>query len=104
MVIKTQKSQSIIDFLKQDLLINLNIIGIIENVPEAEIYVDNIDFSKGVFVKKHYFHYIYTKGDNFIDEIANKFFKEEGNKMSPGLAKKCGFVECEHVDWFGIKV
>lgn len=26
----------------------------------------------------------------------------KSNSMSPGLAKKCGFVQCGHVSWMGI--
>ncbi len=76
MLIKTEKSQAIIDFLNTDLLINQNIIGILENVPKAHIYVDDINNPKGVFVEKGYMHYIYTKEDSFIEEVCDTFFKE----------------------------
>lgn len=76
MIIKTKKSNEIISFLEQDLLINLNIIGIIENVPHADIYVDDEDNPKGVFIKKDYFHYIYSREDSFIDEVCNTFIKD----------------------------
>ncbi|WP_432405406.1 GNAT family N-acetyltransferase [Wukongibacter sp. M2B1] len=76
MIIRTKKSKAIIEFLKKDLLINLNILGIIENIPETEIYVDDEKNPKGVFIKKDYMHYIYSKEDSFIDEIAKNFFKE----------------------------
>lgn len=76
MLNKTEKSKAIISFLEKDLLINQNMIGIIENVPEAEIYVDDINNPKGVFIKKDYFHYIYSKEDSFIDEVCDTFFKD----------------------------
>lgn len=76
MIIKTEKSNAIINFLEKDLLINLNIIGIIENVLHADIYVDDEDNPKGVFIKKDYFHYIYSREDSFIDEVCNTFFKD----------------------------
>lgn len=47
MVIKTNMSQAIEEFLKTDLLINQNILGIIENLPELLIYVDNEKNPKG---------------------------------------------------------
>lgn len=76
MLIKTVSSKAIMDFLKKDLLINLNNIGIIENVPEAEIYVDDVDNPKGVFVCNGYMHYMYTKEDSFIDEVMETFIKD----------------------------
>lgn len=76
MIVKTEKSQGIIDFLKTDLLVNLNIIGIVENLSNIEIFVDDKENPKGVFVKKDYMHYIYSKEDSFIDEVLGTFFKE----------------------------
>ncbi|WBW94923.1 GNAT family N-acetyltransferase [Oceanirhabdus sp. W0125-5] len=76
MVIKTEKSKAIKEFLEKDLLINLNMLGIIENVPEAEIYIDNVENPKGVFIKKDYFNYIYSKEDSFIDEVCDNFIKD----------------------------
>ena len=76
MVIKTNMSQAIEEFLKTDLLINQNILGIIENLPELQIYVDNAKTPKGVFVQNGYMNYLYSKKENFIDEVANTFFKD----------------------------
>jgi ribosomal protein S18 acetylase RimI-like enzyme len=76
MLIKTKMSQAILDYLKMDEIINLNILGVIDNVPHAEIYVDDITSPTGVFVKKDYMHYIYSKNDAFIDEVVNEYFKE----------------------------
>jgi len=76
MIIKIENSQSIIEFLKKDLLINQNIIGIIENASDIEIYVDDEENPKGVFVKRGYMNYIYSKEDDFINEISDTFFKE----------------------------
>jgi len=75
MLIKTNSSKAIMDFLKEDLLINLNTIGIIENMPEAEIYVDNVENPKGVYVTKGYFDYIYSKEDSFVNEVMDTFYK-----------------------------
>ncbi|MFZ5353266.1 MAG: GNAT family N-acetyltransferase [Bacillota bacterium] len=76
MLIKTEKTDIIMNFLKQELLLNQNIIGIIENVPEAVIYVDNSDSPKGVLVEKGYFRYIYSRDDGFIDYVLDNYFKE----------------------------
>lgn len=91
MVIKTSNKESIISFLQQDPIINLNVIGVIKNVPEAEIYVDNEDNPKGVFVRRNYFHYIYTKDEGFIDEVCETFFKDGYfgfSGVEPSIAKK----------------
>jgi len=76
MLIKTEKSKAIMDFLRGDLLINLNTIGIIENMPEAEIYVDNVENPRGVYVSKGYFKYIYSKEDSFINEVMDTFSED----------------------------
>jgi hypothetical protein len=77
MLIKTVKSDVIMKYLNQRFLVNENIIGVIENVPEAEIYVDNIDSPKGVLVKKdEYMHYVYTEDDAFIDDMCSSYIKE----------------------------
>lgn len=77
MLIKTEKSDAIMNFLNQTFLTNENIIGIIENVPWAEIYVDNIQEPKGVLVKKDdYMHYVYTQDDAFIEELCESFFEK----------------------------
>lgn len=77
MLIKTQCNDAIMNFLKKDFLINENIIGIVENLPDSEIYVDNVEHPAGVLVKKDgYMHYVYTKDDSFIDNICENYFKE----------------------------
>lgn len=69
--------QKIIDYLKaQDEILNLNIIGAIENIsPEKfgsetaglEIYVDDPESPNGVVVREHgYWHYCYGENDDFI--------------------------------------
>lgn len=77
MLIKTEKSDVIMNFLKQRFLVNENIIGIIENLPKAEIYVDDVENPKGVLVKKDdYMHYTYTEDECFINELCEGFFRE----------------------------
>jgi hypothetical protein len=76
MIIKTGASQAVIDFLKKEPVINLNMLGIIENLPEAPIYIDDIDNPQGVFIKKDYMSYIYSNSDSFIDEVCDTFFKD----------------------------
>lgn len=173
MLIKAEKSKALMDFLKEDFLINLNTIGIIKNEPEVDIFVDNVEKPKGVVVYKDidikdtevidaYYEFrgdhslaaikrdilnrpssgvyvdgelvcwVLTHDDNSLGimytkeehrrkgyavdvtiDIASKHIAKgsvpylqiiERNNMSPGLAKKCGFVECGEVVWFGIKV
>lgn len=100
MLIKTKKSQAIIDYLKEDLLINLNMIGVIENVPKAEIYVDNVNNPNGVFIKKDYFNYIYSKEDKFINEVCDKFFKDNSYGFSGVKASIAEKIKRKFkVDW-----
>lgn len=76
MLIQTQNSKAILDFLREDLLINLNIIGIIENEPQVKIFVDNVENPKGIIVDKGYFNYLYSKDDAFIEEVIESFNKD----------------------------
>jgi len=77
-LIKTTVNDSIIEFLKKDYLINLNILGVLENVPEAEIYVDDVDNPSGVLVKQNeYMHLLYSKNDDFINEVVEVYLKTD---------------------------
>ncbi|MDF2881213.1 MAG: hypothetical protein K0R54_1770 [Clostridiaceae bacterium] len=76
MIIKTKSSKAIIDFLNVNPIINLNIIGFMENEPDADIYVDNIESPTGVVAVKEYFSYIYTDNDQFLDEVLSTMYKD----------------------------
>ena len=76
MIIKTKPSTAIIEYLNKNKIVNLNIIGVIENEPEAEIYVDNETSPNIVLVRHEYFNYIYTENDGLLDEMLEKLFKD----------------------------
>lgn len=77
MLTKVDKSDAIVNFLRQDFLTNENIIGVIENMPKAEVFTDNAESPTGVLVKKDdYMHYVYTKNDAFLNNICESYFKE----------------------------
>lgn len=84
-MIKTNISDKILDFLRSDLIQNLNILGTIENVPDIEVYVDDVNNPKGVLINKGYFNHIYTKEDSFIEDILNNYCKEDGFYGFSGL-------------------
>ncbi|WP_026478651.1 GNAT family N-acetyltransferase [Alkaliphilus transvaalensis] len=76
MLIKTEVRDSIIDLLKEDHIINLNILGVLENVPEAEIYVDHLEKPTGVLVKKNeYMHLLYSKNEDFLNYIIDDYLQ-----------------------------
>lgn len=76
MLVKVKMNKAIRDFLESDLIYNLNVLGVIDNMPDAEIYVDDEIEPKGVMVRKDYFNYIYTEEDEFIDEMLGSHFTE----------------------------
>lgn len=76
MIIKTKSSNAIIEYLNKNKIVNLNIIGVIENEPEAEIYVDNEASPNIVLVRHEYFNYIYTENDELLDEMIETLFKD----------------------------
>lgn len=76
MIIKTKSSKAIFEFLNKNKIVNLNIIGVIENEPEAEIYVDNEASPNIVLVRHEYFNYIYTEEDELLEEMLEALFKD----------------------------
>lgn len=76
MIIKTKASRKIYDFLSKNLYINLNIIGFIENEPDAEIYVDNEEAPTGIIARKDYFSLVYTENDDFLNEALDTLYKD----------------------------
>lgn len=76
MFMKVKMNKAIRDFLESDLIYNLNVLGVIDNMPDAEIYVDDEKAPKGVMVRKDYFNYIYSEDDVFIDEVLTNYFVE----------------------------
>lgn len=100
MLIETKKSKALIEFLKKDLIVNLSILGILENRPNAKIYVDNVENPKGVLVNIGYFNYLYSKDDDFIEDAINSFNKpgEYGfSSIEKSIADK--FAEKYKVTW-----
>lgn len=76
MIIKTKLLESVITFLNKNIIINLNIIGFIENEPDADIYVDNEKLPTGVVAKKGYFNFIFTQNDKFLDEALDTLYND----------------------------
>jgi hypothetical protein len=76
MIIKTKLSKPIYDFLNKNKLINLNLIGFLENVPDAEVYVDNEENPTGVVARKGYYSSLYTENDDFLYEILDTLYKD----------------------------
>lgn len=96
-MIKTTVSDKILNFLKTDLIQNLNILGIIENVPTAEIYVDNEDAPKGVLVRNGYFSFVYTKEESFIDDILENVIKKDDFYGFSGLEENTANKLRKHI-------
>jgi hypothetical protein len=76
MIIKTKPSNAINQYLNMNKIVNSNILGVIENEPEAEIYVDNEEAPNIVLVRHEYFNYIYTEDDELLDEMLENLFKD----------------------------
>lgn len=82
MIIKTKKFESVILFLKKNLIVNLNLIGLLQNEPNADVYVDNEDSPTGVVARKGYFSYIFTENDRFLSEVLNTLYKDDSYGFS----------------------
>lgn len=100
MIIKTMPSPQLIDFLKKEYIVNLNILGILENEEDCEIYVDSLKNPNGVLVRLGYFNYLYTQSDEFLDEILNEKFKEGSFGFSGVKEEIAGKIKGKYkVDW-----
>lgn len=75
-LIQVEKSDTLIDYLKQDEIINLNIIGKIENGSEYPIFTDDPNNPSGVLVKSGYMHFLYTESEAFIDAVLRDHMAE----------------------------
>lgn len=75
-LIQVEKSETLIDYLKQNEIINLNIIGKIENSSEWPIFTDNPKDPSGVLVKSGYMHFLYTESEAFIDAVLKDHMPE----------------------------
>lgn len=76
MIIKTSLRKPIYEFLNKNKIINLNLIGFLENVPDAEVYVDNETHPTGVVARKGYFSSLYTENDAFLNEVLDTLYKD----------------------------
>lgn len=88
MLLKTELTNPILDFLKTNLIQNLNILGILENLPNVSIYVDHLSEPTGVIVNHEYFNYIYTANPDFMETIVNDYLKDNEFWGFSGLEPK----------------
>ena len=75
-LIQVEKSDTLLDYLRQKEIINLNIIGKIENSIESPIFTDDPQNPSGVLVKSGYMHYLYTESDDFMDAVLKDHMSE----------------------------
>lgn len=59
-MIRTSPTRELTRFLMKNEITNLNIMGYIENHPDAEIHIDRENEIHGVLVRDGYFNYLYT--------------------------------------------
>lgn len=75
-LVQTQKTDAMMRYLKENEIINLNIIGKIENNDSLPIFTDNPENPNGVLVKAGYMHFLYTESDTFIDAVLEEHMAE----------------------------
>lgn len=74
-LMQVEKSDVILNYLMENHIINLNILGKIENNSDLPIYTDDLVNPSGVLVKSGYMHYLYTQSDEFIDAVLDQHMK-----------------------------
>ncbi len=76
-LIQTTATQAVKDLLMQDEILNLNMFGILKTLPDAPIYVDNLEQPTGVLIRQNdYFNFLYTKNLAFVDTVCDTFLAE----------------------------
>lgn len=75
-MIRTEFSERVSELLSKDKIGNLNIFGIIENEPEVDIYVDDVNSPNGALVRNGYFNYIYCREEEFVLKVKEKFLNK----------------------------
>lgn len=74
---KSKQNEAILSFLKQDEVLNLNMLGILKSKPDADIYVDDLTAPTGVYIlSNEYFAFLYTKNLAFVDAVCEQFMTE----------------------------
>lgn len=76
MIKRVNISDVLMDFINRNKIVNLNIIGIIDNEKDAEIYSDSEEKPRGIVVRYGYMNYIYTEDDAFLEEALETLFKD----------------------------
>lgn len=76
-MLRTDSWEPVLAFLRQQPIINLNILGILTNVPAAAVYVDDPASPSGVLVRDGYFNYLYTENDTVLQDMVASLFSAE---------------------------
>lgn len=87
MIVQTQKTDAIINYLNQNTIANLNILGVLQNHTDIEVYTDSPENPSGVLVRSGYFNYIYTEKDGFIHEVLDNLFCKRGHYGFSGVSR-----------------
>lgn len=85
MLLESSLNDKIINLLKEDVISNQNIFGILENSNNYKLYVDDEISPTGVVVNNGYHNYIYTKNDGFVDEIIEYLSSRKGEYGFSGI-------------------
>lgn len=72
-MIKTKINNKLLDILKKDELVTLNLKGVIENC-NPDIYTN--DAMTGLWLKDGFFNYLYTEEESFLNEIIEEVLEE----------------------------
>jgi hypothetical protein len=74
-------------FLERDAVATLNLVGILENEPQVEVFVDDEDDPKGVLVKGPWFWYVHTEDEAFLEDLFQVMLAKDGFYQFSGVWK-----------------
>lgn len=79
-MVQTDDLSTVRAYLNNNPIVNLNILGILENEPSAEIFVDRKVAPRGVAVRAGAFTYCFTEQDEVVDDICESLLSRGGRQ------------------------
>ena len=93
-------NEAIKNFLEQECIVNLNILGALNYLVEPKIYVDNSENPRGVLVKGEGGYYLYAQTMTFVDKVLEEFCTSGQHVFSGVKREIANYIQSKYkVNW-----
>jgi hypothetical protein len=82
---RTARTPEVLDYLRDLGARTLNLLGLLDNEPEAEVYVDDARAPRGVLAKHKRFWYLHTEDDGFAELACRELARRGGYQGFSGV-------------------